>query len=217
MNQKEFYSNDKGLKRDTNNKNSSGKSWMVKQKTGKKLNRVNITRLHDNLSKTTHQKQNDGANKYIEKMYKNSKNSQMFNGSAQKNAFQGKKSQTNFATESFPADVVTKAKTVAQVVEKLDFGKKNPIMERIIEDKNIFKLYNLMNNNYTEAARKINTKYLKDFGKELESKSQESKFKMEVLCEIAAFFSQFFVPTSKNTMGVIAKIQENEDKDNNED
>lgn len=30
MNQKEFYSNDKGLKRDTNNKNSSGKSWMVK-------------------------------------------------------------------------------------------------------------------------------------------------------------------------------------------
>lgn len=95
----------------------------------------------------------------------------MFNGSAQKNAFQGKKSQTNFVTESFPADVVTKAKTVAQVVEKLDFGKKNPIMERIIEDKNIFKLYNLMNNNYTEAARKINTKYLKDFGKELESKS----------------------------------------------
>lgn len=51
--------------------------------------------------------------------------------------------------------------SVAHVVEKLDFAKESPIMERMIENKNIFKSYHMMTNNYIESARKINTKYIK--------------------------------------------------------
>lgn len=47
------------------------------------------------------------------------------------------------------------------LVEKLDFESKTPIMHRMIEAKNIFKLYNQMANGYVEAARRINTKELK--------------------------------------------------------
>lgn len=35
-------------------------------------------------------------------------------------------------------------------------------MQRIIETKNIFKVYNQMSNSYIQAARKINTKELKN-------------------------------------------------------
>lgn len=92
-----------------------------------------------------------------------------------------------------------------KVMEKLNFDNQVSVMERIMDDKDLFKVYNGIVESYSGVSRNINKKYFRSLGNEIKGEAEEAYFKLKAAEIVIAFFSQFFKPSRKNPMGIIAK------------
>ena len=101
------------------------------------------------------------------------------------------------------------------IVEKLNFNicQTKSIMQRILEEKNIVKSYNLITKRYIESAKKLTIKELKDLRNQIRVPSEEAIFLMKITTIIIIFFSQFVQPSKKNPISTIihSKYKSNEE------
>jgi hypothetical protein len=173
-------------------------------KSTKKLNRVNIGRLHDNIKKTNEKAKHNKSNPYnstsnSHTSYNRTKQMKIRKidhngGNYMKDKEKNMKNEENY-TNKFA------------IVEKLNFDlcQTKSIMQRILEEKNIIKPYTQATKRYLECAKKLTNEELHDLQGEIREPSEFGIFTMKITTIIILFFAQFAQPTKKSLIHLISK------------